>query len=110
MEHAIFTHLLDFLDSNSFFHSSHHGFHKRQSCETQLAIFLDHLHSNLDTNTQTDAIFLDFTKAFDKVAHKRLLLKLSQLNIHLNVLKWIKEFLIVHNLCKQVTMLLIRFP
>ena len=30
---------------------------------------------------QTDAILLDFAKAFDKVAHKRLLLKIQAIGI-----------------------------
>ena len=33
--------------------------------------------SKLDNKTQTDAILLDFAKAFDKVPHKRLLSKLT---------------------------------
>ncbi|MDD9361971.1 MAG: reverse transcriptase family protein, partial [Anaplasma sp.] len=82
MEHVIYSQVINFLDSNHFFHPSQHGFRKGFSCETQLAIFLHDLHVNLDSNTQTDVIFLDFAKAFDKVPHKRLFLKLSQLNLN----------------------------
>ena len=35
----------------------------------------------LDNKTQTDAILLDFAKAFDKVPHKRLLSKLTSYGI-----------------------------
>ena len=40
-----------------------------------------------------DVILLDFAKAFDKVPHKRLLLKLEAYGIEGKVLNWIKAFL-----------------
>lgn len=45
------------------------------------------------TNFQTDAIFLEFAKAFDKVPYQRLLLKLAALYLNGNILAWIEEFL-----------------
>ena len=41
---------------------------------------------------QTDLILLDFSKAFDKVAHEKLLLKLHQYGIRGDTLKRIKDF------------------
>lgn len=73
MDHVIYTHIINFLDTNNFFDQSQHGFRKGLTFETQLAIFLHDLHSNLDISIQTDAIFLDFAKAFDKVAHQNFL-------------------------------------
>lgn len=93
MEHVIYTQIMQFLDRHNFFHASQHGFRKGLSCETQLAMFIHDLHINLDTNKQVDAIFLDYAKAFDKLPHQRLLLKLSQLNLHPDIFHWIKEFL-----------------
>ena len=43
---------------------------------------------------QTDLILLDFSKAFDKVNHLKLLYKLSTFGITGNTLKWIEAFLI----------------
>ena len=38
-------------------------------------------------------LLLDFVKAFDSVPHERLLLKLSSLGIHGDILKWLRFFL-----------------
>ena len=40
-----------------------------------------------------DMILLDFSKAFDKVPHNRLLLKLNHYGIQGQTLSWIKAFL-----------------
>lgn len=85
--------MVNYLDSNSFFSPSQHGFRKSLSCETQLLTFTNDVLSILDRGSQIDCVFLDFCKAFDKVPHKRLLFKLSQLNLDPNVLSWITCFL-----------------
>lgn len=92
-EHVIFSHLVNFLESNRFFHKSQHGFRKSFSCETQLLTLCNDLHAFLDAGFIVDCIFLDFAKAFDRVNHHLLLLKLSQLNIDPLVFNWIREFL-----------------
>ena len=48
---------------------------------------------NLDNNLQTDVIFLDFAKAFDKVDHFCLLQKLDHYGIRGNLLSWLENFL-----------------
>jgi hypothetical protein len=47
----------------------------------------------LHQNEQVDGIFLDFSKAFDKVPHQRLLEKLSYYGVRGNLHNWIKDFL-----------------
>ena len=42
---------------------------------------------------QTDVILLDFSKAFDKVSHERLIHKLHGYGIRGETLAWIKAFL-----------------
>ena len=46
----------------------------------------------MQVDKQTDLILLDFSEAFDKVAHEKLLLKLHHYGIRGDTLKWIKEF------------------
>ena len=40
-----------------------------------------------------DVIYLDFQKAFDKVPHKRLIVRLEEIGIKGKLLSWIKEWL-----------------
>ena len=47
----------------------------------------------LKTCRLTDLFLLDFSKAFDKVAHEKLLPKLHHYGIRGDTLKWIKDFL-----------------
>ena len=70
-----------------------HGFREKRSCETQLIMLINELAKNMQMGKQTDLILLDFGKAFDKVAHEKLLLKLHHYGIREDTLKWIKDFL-----------------
>jgi hypothetical protein len=48
----------------------------------------------LDEGVRTDAIIIDFSKAFDLVPHNRLLTKIAETGVDLRVVVWIKEFLL----------------
>ena len=67
---------------------------QKRSCETQLIGLVEDLSRNLIQGHQTDLILLDFSKAFDKVNHLKLLYKLHQHGIQDNTLQWVKSFLI----------------
>ena len=47
----------------------------------------------LQQNKSIHAAVLDFSKAFDKVPHQRLLMKLERYGIHGNLLSWMESFL-----------------
>ncbi|XP_069994159.1 uncharacterized protein [Penaeus vannamei] len=74
---------------------SQHGFRPRRLCETQLITTHHDIVRQLDRRDtkQVDAILLDFAKAFDKVPHKRLTLKLRHYRITGPILHWITAFL-----------------
>ena len=74
-----------------------HGFRKRRSCVSQLISTLDDFANCLKKQQQIDAILLDFSKAFDKVDHEGLILKLEHLGIRNSLLNWIRSFLIGRN-------------
>ena len=93
LEHIVYSNILKHLDKHNILTKLNHGFRKGFSCETQLALTLDDIVRNFDSNIQTDIVVLDFSKAFDKVPHDRLLLKLSSYGIQGGLLDWIKNYL-----------------
>ena len=92
-EHVIFHHIMKHLDQHHFLVDYQHGFRRQRSCETQLVVTIEELAKSLDSKTQTDMLILDFSKAFDTVAHQRLLLKLEHYGIRGQLLEWIKKWL-----------------
>ena len=52
------------------------------------------LATRLNSGEQVDVLFLDFSKAFDKVPHNQLLHKLDYYGIRGTYLQWIKQFLV----------------
>ena len=62
------------------------------ACESQLIVTIDDFLQCLNNKGLIHAIFLDFTKAFDKVPHKRLCHKLASYGIKGSVLEWISDF------------------
>ena len=72
---------------------SQHGFRARRSCETQLVLTIQELAKTQSEGKQIDAKLLDFSKAFDKVPHNRLLLNLDHYGFRGNTLQWIRHFL-----------------
>lgn len=72
---------------------SQHGFVSGRSTATNLTILCDSVVSGFESGLQTDIIFTDFAKAFDRVNHEILLYKLSKLGIHSILLEWIRSYL-----------------
>ena len=89
------------LENNNILTDKQHVFRHRRSCESQLITTVHDLSLNLDKGKQTDVILLDFSKAFDKVPHQRLLSKLHFYGIQNSTLNWISSFLT--NRTQQVT-------
>jgi len=92
-EHIICSNIMDPLSTYQILSDCQYGFRARRSCETQLITAIQDLAKNLSEEKQIDAILLDFSKAFDKVPHQRLLLKLKHYGIRDNTLQWIQHFL-----------------
>ena len=63
-------------------------------CLTNMLCFLEDVTKWLDDGSPVDIIYLDFKKAFDKVPHQRLLLKLKAHGIGNGMINWIEKWLI----------------
>lgn len=70
-----------------------HGFVQNRSTTTNLLIYTSYLFEALDANKQTDSIYTDFRKAFDRVDHKILLYKLAFNGIRGNLWRWFKSYI-----------------
>lgn len=72
-----------------------HGFFKKRSTLTNLTSFIDDVLKEISAGNEIDAIYSDFSKAFDKVDHLILLHKLqSQFGIYGSLYEWFKSYLI----------------
>ena len=94
LERLIKKHVVDLLVRHKLLNSSQHGFLKVRSCLTNM-LFFGRNHKGLPV----DIIYLDFQKAFDKVPHQRLLLKLKAHGIRDSIIDWIEQWLTDRRQC-----------
>ena len=81
------------LKEHNILSDSQFGFRSQHSCESQLFVTINDIAKAMDEKLQVDAVILDFSKVFDKVAHYRLLYKLDYYGIRGNLLTWLDFFL-----------------
>jgi hypothetical protein len=93
MESIIKDALMDHLLWNNLISDSQHGFVPGRSCATNLLTFQEEITRCIDENVPVDVFYLDFAKAFDKVPHGRLIVKLESKGISGNVKNWIENWL-----------------
>jgi len=93
MEHIIVSQIMKHLEEQSILSDSQFGFRRNHSCESQLYVTINDIAKHVDSNLQVDTAVLDFSKAFDKVSHSKLLYKLRYYGIQGNVLHWLQSFL-----------------
>ena len=86
--HILVSNIMQHLDSNKFLYALQHSFQTKLSCDTQLLSLFQDLSSN---PSQTDLIIMDFSKAFDKVPHRRLQYKLNLYGIRGTTHAWIQK-------------------
>ena len=93
LETIIRDHMIDFLVKHKLINSSQHGFLKARSCLTNLLCFFEEITKWVDEGSLVDVIYLDFQKAFDKVPHQRLILKLKSHGMGNSIINWIEQWL-----------------
>ena len=81
------------IENNHLITEHQHGFRLNRSPLTQLLHHIDSIIKILEDNGNADILYLDLSKAFDKVNHNILLHKLTQMKITGKVNAWIKSFL-----------------
>lgn len=71
-----------------------HGFVSGRSTVSNLVLITQFIAEHLDCNTQVDVIYTDFTKAFDRIDHALLLLKLDQFGFSDSLLRLLGSYLL----------------
>ena len=84
---------MDFLIKHKLINYSQHGFLKSKSCLTNLLFFFEEITKCVDEGSPVDTINLDFQKAFDRVPHQRLIIKLKSHGIGISIINWIEQWL-----------------
>ena len=85
--------MLEFFTENELISHNQSDFKPGASCINQVLFITHNIYQSLDDGLETRGVFLDISKAFDKVWHKGLIYKLNQDRISSNLLYIITDFL-----------------
>ena len=94
MERIVFSAMYEYFMENDLLISENSGFKKGDGTINQLLYIVHNIYKGLDKRNDVCMVFLDISKAFDKVFHDGLIFKLRQLGIGGNLLNWIKSYLL----------------
>ena len=94
MESIVRDSIVSHMMSHNLLNDDQHGFVPGRDCTTQLLICMEDWNNMIETGEALDIIYTDFPKAFDSVAHVRLLRKLESIGIKGDLLNWAKSFLL----------------
>ena len=92
-ERIVFHKLYNHLITNNLITKNQSGFRPNDSVTNQLISLVETIHSSLDCKLEVRSVYLDISKAFDKVWHEGLIFKLEQNGIEGNLLAFFKSYL-----------------
>ena len=92
-ERVFRAHMVAFFEKNGLFSKKQHGFRAGRSCLTQLLGHIDWVLKALCGESDVDTVYLDYSRAFDKVDIRLLLSKLRRYGVHPDIVEWLESFL-----------------
>ena len=92
-ERIICAAILSFLTRNGLITPQQHGFVRGRSCQTNILLCLEKWTEMLDNGKSVDVAYFDYSKAFNKVSHRLLLIKLKAYGIDGQLLAWLEAYL-----------------
>ena len=93
LERLIKNRLTEYLDSNNLITKFQSGFRANRCSIDNIFYFSQKCLLSFNKNHSTGGIVFDIEKAFDKIWHEGLFIKLHEMNIPKKMAKWIKNFL-----------------
>ena len=93
LERLILEEMFPFFIENKLIAANQSGFKPGDSCINQLIAITHEIYQSFDAGYEVRGVFLDISKAFDKVWHEGLIFKLKQNGISGKLLNLIKDFL-----------------
>ena len=78
LERLMFNEMFKFFIENELISSNQSGFKPGDSCVNQLVFITDKIYKSFDEGHEVRGVFLDISKAFDKVWHDGIIFKLTQ--------------------------------
>ena len=95
-EKIIFNNLYSYLETNNLITKNQSGFRPSDSTTNQLLYLVNEIHEAFENpkSLEVRAVFLDISKAFDKVWHDGLIFKLKQNGISGSLLKLFENYLL----------------
>lgn len=92
-ERCVYKHLYSYLIDNNLITTSQSGFMKGDSTVNQLISIYNDFVRHYDSNTTTQAVFFDISKAFDRVWHRGLIHKMEAVGVRGKLLEWLHDYL-----------------
>ena len=93
-ERLIYNEMFGFFLDKGLISANQSGFKPGDSCINQLLSITHNIYKSFDDGYEVRGVFLDISKAFDKVWHNGLIFKLQENGISGNLLKVFEHFLI----------------
>ncbi len=93
MERVIYNEIYEYCEERNLLTSKNSGFKKGDGTVNRLLALTDAIYRSLGDGTDVLLVFLDITKAFDRVYHRGLINKLEAFGVSGSLLKWLESYL-----------------
>ena len=93
IERVVFNELYDYCMENNLLSEKNSGFKKNDGTINRLINLTNKIYQGLDDESEVAMIFLDLSKAYDRICPKHLLYKLRKIGVGGSLLKWFESYL-----------------